>query len=87
MTLSERVQQIEQENKDLRTELDRMRQQYGEDYKPKNCQQCRRFCEYYIKAGGRFLKTNEGSCNAGLRLKRKKANDEKCQYFEQRKYT
>lgn len=87
MPISEQVKRIEQENKELREELERMRQQYGAEYKPKNCQQCRRFNEYYIYACGRYLRTNNGICDAGMRLKRKKANDEKCQYFEQRKYT
>lgn len=87
MTISEKVNRIEQENRELKAEIERLRRQYGEDYKPKNCQQCKRFREHYIYVAGRYMKINEGTCNAGVRLKKKKATDEKCQYFEQRKYT
>ena len=54
MPISEKVKQIEQENKELREELERMRQQYGAEYKPKNCQQCRRFND--TTADGRQVK-------------------------------
>ena len=48
-TISGKVRLLEQENKDLKSEMERMKQFYGDDYKPMRCQECAHFCQHYGK--------------------------------------
>lgn len=81
-TISGKVRLLEQENKDLKSEMERMKQFYGDDYKPMRCQECAHFCQHYGKDGNHYYKINSGHCKAGKRIKKRHAEDERCQYFE-----
>lgn len=84
MSLSTKVNELEQENETLKEELERLKQFYGDDYKPKRCQECKHFNQHYIRCGVHYFKIDEGTCNAGRRMKKKAAEDERCQFFEKR---
>ena len=53
-TISGKVRLLEQENKDLKSEMERMKQFYGDDYKPIRCQECAHFCQHYGKDGNHY---------------------------------
>lgn len=84
MLISGKVMELENENRKLKEEVERLQQFYGDDYKPKRCQECKLFSQYYIKWEMQYCKINEGSCMAGKRFKKKAAEDERCQFFENR---
>ena len=80
--ISEKVRMLEQENEDLKEEMEKIRQIYGDDYKPMRCQDCIHFCQHYGKCGNHYFRLNDGHCTVGKRTKSKKAEDERCQFFE-----
>lgn len=82
MTLSEKVRRLERENEELKEENERIKQEYGDDYKPKKCQECKHFHQHYVKVGMCYLKVNEGHCTAGVRTRKKRNEDDRCQFFE-----
>lgn len=85
MSISGKVMELESENQKLKEEVSRLQQFYGADYKPKRCQECKLFHQYYVQCGMHYFKTNNGYCVAGSRFKKKAAEDERCQFFESRK--
>lgn len=79
--LAESVHQIEQDNERLRAENEEL---LGEELpKPKNCEACRFYIQYYIKCGLQFTKTYAGHCTHG-RIKDKKPDNKNCQYFQEK---
>lgn len=81
-TISKIVRLLEQENEDLKSEIGRMKEFYGNDYKPMRCQECIHFCQHYGKSGNHYFKIADGHCKAGKRIKKRRAEDERCRYFE-----
>lgn len=84
MSLSTKVCELERENEALKDEIERLKQLYGDDYKPKRCQECVHFHQHYTKCGSYYFKIDEGHCVAGGRIKKKAAEDERCQFFEKK---
>ena len=84
MFISEKVRLLEQENEELKFQMERMKQIYGDECKPMRCEQCTHFVQYFVRCGGSFRRIDEGSCTAGRRFKKKRAEDERCQFFQDR---
>lgn len=82
--LAEKVRLLEQENKELKFQMERMKQLCGNDGKLMRCEQCTHFVQYFVKCGSSFRRIDEGSCTAGRRFKKKRAEDERCQFFQDR---
>lgn len=82
MLISEKVMGLEAENRNLKEEIGRLQQLYGDDYKPKRCQECRFFFQHYVRCEGVYIKINEGHCTAGARTKNRAADKERCQFFQ-----
>ena len=85
ITVSEKVKILEKENEQLKNEMDIMKQLCGDDYKPMRCQECKHFCQHYGKCGNHYYKIDAGHCMVGKRTKKKRAEDERCQFFQERK--
>lgn len=84
MQISAKVMELESENQKLKEEVNRLQQFYGDDYKPKRCQECKLFHQYYVQSSGYYFKVDNGYCVAGKRFKKKSAENERCQFFESR---
>ena len=84
IAISEKVRSLERENEHLKNELERLKQLCGDDYKPMRCQECAHFNQHYVKCGSYYFRINEGHCVAGRRMKKKAAEDGRCQFFEKR---
>lgn len=82
MLISENVRKLEAANQTLKEEIIRLYQLYGDDCKPKKCQECKLFHQHYIRCDQMFVKINEGHCTAGNRNKKRTAEDERCQFFQ-----
>lgn len=83
--LSSEVKRLEEERDRLKNEIEIMKRLYGDGCKPMRCQECMNFVQHYIKAGVRYIKINEGHCVAGKRNRNKKTEDERCQFFQERR--
>ncbi len=85
--ISEKVRIIECENERLKEENEELKRILGtEPPKPMNCKECVFFIQHYVKAGCQYVKTNAGHCVHGIRMKDRKAEEKKCQYFEFGRY-
>ena len=82
--LAEKVRILEKENEELKTEISRMKQLCGDDCKLKKCEECSHFVQYFVRCGGSFRRIDEGSCTAGKKFKKKRAEDERCSLFQSR---
>ena len=49
------------------------------------CGSCHFFIQHYIHTEGRFLPINDGHCVGGLRTRRRKALNKKCENWAERK--
>ena len=80
MQISEEVRTLEEENRDLKAELEMLREVHGTEGKPMKCQDCIHFMQHYIRDGYIYVKINNGHCTAG-KLKNRKSEDKTCQFF------
>ena len=90
--LSQDVEKLERENILLRQMFQKLQRKLEEKetLKPKSCQYCKKYIQYYIK-GGPWSKTeytpiNAGHCVAGVPVKKggkkRPTPDDSCPYFE-----
>lgn len=82
--LSQEILKLEGELQRLKKENEELRRLLGvEPSKPMDCQACVFFIQHYIEAGSGYAKTNDGHCiHKKNRMKNRKPDDKKCQYFE-----
>lgn len=91
--VSSEVKKLEYENHMLRQALEELKQKMknNEVPKPKSCQYCKYYVQYYIKGGfpaytKDYVEINSGHCSRGVPVKKggkKNATpDDTCPYFE-----
>lgn len=84
--LSEKVQDLEQENHELRERLRALEELYGDKgVFPKDCKHCRNFTQHYIRCGTEYFPMYDGHCTAGNRMKNRKTDDT-CESFAKKQY-
>ena len=84
--LSEKVQNLERENQELKARLISLEELYNDKGDlPKDCRHCENFMQHYIKSGGGYYPTYDGHCVAGNRIKSRKINDT-CMSFIRMRY-
>ena len=84
--LSEKVQDLEQENHELKERLRALEEMYRDRGKlPKDCKHCRNFSQHYIRCGTSYYPTYDGHCTAGQRLRNRKPDDT-CESFAKMEY-
>lgn len=82
--LSDQVQKLEYENRTLKTQLEELKERYSDIPScPKKCEYCQHYHQHYIRSGSQYVRTNDGHCVAGCRIKSRKGN-ETCKYFAER---
>lgn len=85
--IAKEVEKLEQENIELKEQLKKMEELYGDTHKlPKNCEYCSNFIQHYVRcAGNLYVPTCDGHCTAGNRIKSKRGDDS-CKSFVLKKY-
>ena len=85
--IAKEVQKLEQENIELREQLEKIQELIGENPQfPKKCEYCSNFIQHYVRCGGdKYAPTCDGHCKAGNRIKTRKTGDT-CKSFVKRKY-
>lgn len=84
--LSEKVQDLEQENQELKARLCSLEELYSSKGDlPKDCRHCLNFIQHYVKAGNSYQPAYTGHCIAGNRTKSRNVDDV-CMSFRRMRY-
>lgn len=76
--VAEKVQELEQENIELKEQLEKLQEICGGSIEmPKNCEYCSNFIQYYIRNGENYHPVYMGCCKAGNRIKSRKKSGRK----------
>ena len=90
--LAQDVEKLERENILLRQMFQKLQRKLEEKetLKPKSCQYCQKYVQYYIKSGpwskSEYVPIYAGHCTAGVPVKKggkkRPTPDDSCPYFE-----
>ena len=83
--LATQAQELEQENMQLKEQIEHIRKIYGEYPEcPKKCEYCSNFVQHYICCGDKFVPTYDGHCCAGNRITKTRKSTDTCKAFVKR---
>lgn len=85
--VAEKVRELEQENENLKAQLEELLAQCGDRAEqPKNCEYCGNFIQHYIKTGNSYYPTYNGHCKASRMIGHKKTVDSTCKSYIKKEY-